>query len=250
MTDRQNKLFVDLSGTAGPLSPEAMPASIDGYILSCDTPPEGLDIAGKEIMIAGGVPQSEPDIAVLAQTRICDYGLEATARLRQQYPELTWIPRVDVTLQPTAYHFPTTHYSETFRTYQPIFTGPSPYQVEDGDAQLVAWLQKAAELGFSTLWLNAPGAAQAENGLDLDLRELALGNWSGDLWLSGGASTLMHVKYLVQEGGIDALVVAPALAVALGCDQIRASLRRGMERPPSEAPDTAEPHATDLPRTG
>ncbi len=250
MTDRQNKLYVDLSQTSGILPPEAVPDAADGYILASSTPPDGMDIEGKEIMLQDIFPQPDQEMAGLAKTIICSSGIEETARLRDLQPELTWIPRVDVNRQEVGYHFPTTHYSESFRTYQPVFTSQGSYRVDDGDLSLVSWLEKAERLGFSALYLHASRAASLGKGLDLDLREHVLENWSGDLWLSGGASSIMHIKYLVQEGGIDALVVPPDLACSLGCDNIRASLQWGVGLEERKPADIGGGCASGLPRVG
>ena len=250
MTDRLSQLYLDMTGPAPDAGLAAAAAAADGYILASLPPPEGLETDGKQILLmdmadwdmagwrgAGPDPETEHDSGLRPAACICSAGLEQTARLRAARPHLAWIPRVSVTRAATAYHFPAAHYSESFRTYQPVFSSENPFRVDDGDRPLDKWLNAAAELGFSALWLHAPQAEAAGVGLDLDLREEALRTWSGHLWLSGGASSVMHVKYLVQEGGIDALVLPPSLAATLDCGEIRAALRRGVDRPPGARPD-------------
>ncbi|VAW19046.1 hypothetical protein MNBD_ALPHA12-1947 [hydrothermal vent metagenome] len=248
MTQKQNKLYIDLSQTAEPLVSGAGLAEADGYILTSGELPAGLDIDGKEILLQNVLPQSYPDIAGLVHTRICSSGLEDSARLRDQHPEFDWVPRVDAIHQQTAYHFPESQDSANFRTYQPVFLNQSPYLIDDGAISLTLWLKKAAELGFSSVWLHAPGAANAAMGLDLALREMAVKIWSGNLWLSGGASTIMHIKYLVHEGGVDTLVIPPALAFELGCNEIYASLHKEMAPQQTGMPESAEKSPADLPQ--
>lgn len=232
MTSMQNKLYVDLTQATGPLPPEAALEEADGYVLSSPGLPAGLRTAGKDLLfldtVSGGA--IDPDTTELIHTHISKSGLAEIARLRDEYPDRTWIPQVDVARLETAYHFPTTHYSEGFRTYQPVFPARSPYRASDRDTPIGSWLEKAADLGFETVWLHRSHSAAAGTGLDLDLRELALEHWSGNLWLSGGVATLMHVKYLVQEGGLDALIIPPDLACTLGCEQIATALRWGSDR--------------------
>jgi hypothetical protein len=232
MTSTQNKLYVDLTQTTGPLPPEAELAEADGYVLSSPGLPEGVNSADKDILFLDALSGDpvDPDMAGSLRTHISRQGLAEIARLRDEYPDITLIPQADVARLETAYHFPTTHYSEGFRTYQPVFPTQSPYRVSGGDMPIGPWLEKAASLGFETVWLHRSQSAAAGSGLDLDLRELALKHWSGNLWFSGGATTIMHIKYLVQEGGLDALIIPPDLACDLGCDQIATALRRGSGR--------------------
>ncbi len=263
MNDKQNKLYVDLTTADWPLRAQAMITQAEGYLLPSGDLPEGLDMENKDIIFDDVLPpgQQEPDMAQLAPSpvhervtaRICRSGLVKAARLRDQFPDFSWIPWVDTTRLDTAYHFPTTHYSESFRTFQPVFSSQGQYLVDDGAAPLNSWLKKAAELGFDTVWLNASQAATAQKGLDLELRELALKNWPKNLWLSGGAQTIMHMKYLVNEGGVDALVIPAGLACALGCDKIQAALQLDLnraERKAVVAPQTKPSPVNDLPGAG
>jgi len=255
MNTTQNKLYVDLTTTDWPLPSEAAIAKADGYVLASADLPAGLDTNGKDILVDDGLPHGsiEQDMAELDHTRICGLGLAKTARLRDEFPARVWIPRVAVTRLETAYHFPTTHYSEGFRTFQPVFAAQSPYQVCDGDTPIISWLKRAAELGFDNVWLHACQAETAQKGLDLDLREVAVKNWSGNLWLSGGAQTIMHLKYLVKQGGVAALVVPAKLACALGCDKILDALQmnlNGVERKAEVVGQVKTPPSNDLPEAG
>lgn len=252
MSDPRNKLYVDLSEITGPLAPEAVLAAADGYVLSTTEVPLRLETTGKDILLQDVLSQEpfEPEMANLAHTHICRLGLAETASLRDEFPDLAWIPRVDVARLETAYHFPTTHYSESFRTYQPVFSSEGPYRVSDGDTALKPWLERAQALGFETVWLHNSQFATSDTGLDLDLRELALKTWNGDLWLSGGAATMMHIRYLVQEGGLGALVIPFDLACALGCDKIRAALQWGKEIAPEVPAREADIAAINLRQTG
>jgi hypothetical protein len=253
MTSTQNKLYVDLTQTTGPLPPEAALAEADGYVLSSTGLPEGLNSSGKDLLFldAQSCGPVDPHMAGPLRTRISRQGLADIVRLRDDYPDITWIPQANVTRLETAYHFPTTHYSEGFRTYQPVFPSHSPYRVSDSDTPIGSWLEKATELGFETVWLHRSQSEVAGTGLDLDLRELALETWTGNLWLSGGATTLMHIKYLVQEGGLDALIIPLDLACTLGCEKIASALHRGANRP-ARAPKRQIPpvSASNEHRTG
>lgn len=242
MSPMQNKLYVDLTEITGPLPSEAALEAADGYVLSAAGLPAGLDADGKDIVVLDAFSDNPTglNMAGTNHTQVSKLDLAEIAQLRDQFPDRVWMPQVDVIRLETAYHFPTTHYSEAFRTYQPVFPTQSPYRIADSDMPIGSWLKKAADLGFETVWLHRPQSEVAGTGLDLDLRELALETWPGNLWQSGGASTLMHIKYLVQEGGLDALIIPPDLACSLGCDQIATALRRGSGRP-------AQGYATQAP---
>jgi hypothetical protein len=233
MSPMQNKLYVDLTEITDPLPSEAALEAADGYIVSATGLPAGLDAGGKDIVVLAAFSNNPTDLNMAGpnHTHVSKLDLAEIAQLRDQFPDRVWIPQVNVIRLETAYHFPTTHYSEAFRTYQPVFPTQSPYRIADSDMPIGSWLKKAADLGFQTVWLHRSQSEVAGNGLDLDLRELALETWTGNLWLSGGASTLMHIKYLVQEGGLDALIIPPDLACTLGCEQIASALHRGSNRP-------------------
>lgn len=156
---------------------------------------------------------------------VSDRGLEHTARLRDRWPTLTWIPRLSLFKPPLRYQLSRPFPGEGFRVYMPDTSAIHAYQVKGSEASLSASLLQAARLGFKTLWLHALDAEQQRQGLDLDLLERAQG-FRGELWLSGGAASEKHLANLAAQRGASTVVVSHDVATRCTGERLRAALAK------------------------
>jgi hypothetical protein len=152
-------------------------------------------------------------------------GLTELARLRDGWPALRWVPRVGVFRPPVGFSFPEEQYGAEFKTYMPNTAALRAYMVDDLGMGLEDWLERAAGLGFATVWLHAPAAEEAGRGLDLDMLERARRGFRGAIWISGGATEPRHLETLRREGGAEAVVIPSTLAAAHGCLELAEALR-------------------------
>jgi len=157
--------------------------------------------------------------------------LEATARQRDAWPDLDWLPRLVVDKPQVSYRFASAFPGEGFSVYQPDTATLRGYRVQGRG--LRETLEQARGLGFEELWLHACDAEVTGRGLDLDLLERVRGWFSGELWLSGGARERRHLVNLAHEGGVAVVVVPEGLAAKEGVDSLRTALA---PPPPPEAP--------------
>lgn len=171
--------------------------------------------------------REHPDLAWVSNS-----GLEHTARLQDQWPALTWIPRLSVFKPQLRYELSRPFPGEGFRVYMPDTSAIHAYQVKGSEASLNASLRQAEHLGFQTLWLHALDAKQRRQGLDLELLERAQG-FRGRLWLSGGAASEKHLANLAAQDGASAVIVPNAVAAGCTCERLRAALAG---RPTKTAP--------------
>lgn len=164
--------------------------------------------------------------------RIVDGDLETCARLRDERPEFTWLPRL-IAYKPEVVYRMSDYPGEGFRFYAPDTSAIRGYRVDDGDRTLQEALIQAKSFGFSELWLHARDAAREQNGLDLDLLDRARQHFGDGIWLSGGASKPQHMVNLVREGGAKVLVVDAGLLASIGMAALTAALA---PPPPPEQP--------------
>lgn len=164
--------------------------------------------------------------------RIVDGGLETCARLRDERPDLAWLPRLTV-YKPEVVYRMSDYPGEGFRFYAPDTSAIRGYRVDDGDRTLQEALAQAETLGFSELWLHARDAAREQSGLDLDLLDRARRHFGDSIWLSGGATTPQHLTNLAREGGTKAVVIDAGLLAAGGAAALTTSL---MPPSPPEQP--------------
>ncbi|ROR31971.1 hypothetical protein [Inmirania thermothiophila] len=156
---------------------------------------------------------------------VCDGGLEETARLRDAWPDLVWVPRTTV-YQPTVrYEFSPHLGTESFKFYVPDMGAMLARRVGDGDQDVRRWVVRAAELGFGTVWLHGSQAEERGRGLDLEALVRARSRYDGAIWISGGVTELRHLENLRREGGAAAVVLPPDRIAALGVAPALAALR-------------------------
>jgi len=158
-----------------------------------------------------------------------DQDLEVIARLRDQWPGLHWLPRLNLYQPEISYRFNTESLGEGFKFYIPDTAAIQAYRTLLTEQPLAGQLSRAAALGFDALWLHASHAETAGQGLDLDLLEQAAAGFSGKIWLSGGATHEQHLLNLSRQGGAAAVVVSQACAIQCGCDRLQLALASGEE---------------------
>jgi len=201
-------LVVTAAGALAP--PDTWPAPV---AVLCGADPEALP-AWRE----------RPGLAWVA-----DGGVEEVARLREQFPELAWVPRLTAYRPEVRYDFPRRYNEEGFSFYVPDTATVHGYRTAPGGLALGPVLERARSLGFETLWLHSRLAEQRARGFDLELVEQAGEVFRGRLWLSGGGTDERHLVNLAREGGVAAVAVAPGLCGACGGERLRLALASGAE---------------------
>jgi len=154
---------------------------------------------------------------------ICTRGLAETARLRDKWPELSWIPQLTVYKPVVSYRFSGPAIGEGFSFYIPDTANINGWQVTDGDVSLTEAVNRAIELDFNTLWLDSREAEARGRGLALEMLERT-SRCPVSIWMSGGVTAVEHLQNLVRVDSAAAVVIDEALVQALGMDQLRQAL--------------------------
>ncbi len=160
-------------------------------------------------------------------------GLDAAAALRDEWPELIWVPHLSVYRPSMSYRFSGKGLGEGFSFYMPDTSAIRAWRVTDGEQSLLEAVEKAQRLGFESLWLHSLDAAQAGRGLELEMLDRTSGS-ELDIWISGGVTQAGHLSNLLRSGGASGVVVGSELA-----RQAQASTLCGCLKPVAE-PVTAE----------
>ncbi len=183
-----------------------------------------------EAVIVNGDPQRDTPWHDAAGHWVGDRGLESTARLRDRYPTLSWIPKLNLARAQVSYRFSGPAVGEGFSFYIPDTAAIHGWRVDGGDLTFREALTRATELGFSTLWLHSPEAAARGVGLELDLLEQARGG-PVEIWLSGGVTEVRHLQNLSRAGGAAAVTVDAEAGRRLTLQALRAALSPEPVRP-------------------
>ena len=149
--------------------------------------------------------------------------LEQAARQRDTHPSMDCVPILKVERPQISYRFSGRGLGEGFSFYIPDTAAVKGWQVLGTGVYLRKALERARELGFSTLWLHSPEAQVRRQGLELDLLEQVAGG-GVNVWLSGGASELRHLRNAARCGGAAGVVVSKALAKAETAEHLREAL--------------------------
>ena len=237
------ELLVELDGVPEAAEREWLLQGVGGVVVdpAAGVGPEALDdLEPETTLIRGHDPErfgawrERPSLRWVADT-----GLEETARLRDRWPELAWLPRIAVYRREGRYHFDPTSLGEGFRCYVPDTGAINGYLTVTGEQRMEGVLRHAAELGFDTLWLHGAHAEAAGTGLDLELLERAGRCFQGGIWFSGGARDEQHLFNLARQGGAAGVIVPARLPRECGCDRLRLALESGGD---DAVPLTLEPH--------
>ncbi len=226
----QIRLFVEK--TTNPITEKSIELfdGADGLVIdpALVSPNEVANISTSMIILRAEDPDinqawSEHDDVVWTT----DCGLTESARLCDEFSGLTWVPRLDIKKSARRYDFSNVSHGEGFKVYAPDTTTIRGYRVTDGDSDssLEEALTKASRLGFKRLWLHALDAQSAGSGFDLDMLERARRWFSGDIWLSGGATTVKHFENLATEGGVEAVIVTEDLVQKYDCSTLSTVLK-------------------------
>lgn len=155
--------------------------------------------------------------------------LDEIARLRDRWPGLQWLPRIEIYKQEVVYRFNGSALGEGFRFYIPDTGAINGYLTVAGEQPMEAVLQRADELGFASLWLHGVHAEALGTGLDLELLERADQKFTGSIWFSGGASDERHLFNLARQGGAAGVILSPAVAAKCGCERLQLALSSGAD---------------------
>lgn len=179
----------------------------------------------------------------------CEGGLTETARLRELAPDAQWVPITDVYKVDASYTFTANAYQEGFKTFQ---LNPGSFEerrVNDGGLSLTDWVDRAKHLGFERVWLDSSEAQAVGKGFDLIAARRTSRDLDGGVWMSGGGTTLDHVRNLTNECPVNSIVVDKAFLEEVGMGELRGVLAAststfgdGAETlPPEQDPDHAPP---------
>jgi len=222
---RNNKLYIELNEKDEITADDQEAAYADGVVLDQACAQKWNRDTCAVAALRVGV-DSKPDSVATAgcQVWVCDGGIEETARLRDEQPEATWIPRIEIIRPDVRYSFQNTAAGEGFKYYVPDTAALQRYSVANSSADLEKSLARAAELAFLAVWLHSIDAERSAKGFELDMVERARLFYNGILWVSGGATTLNHVRCLGRADPRACAVVPLQFARIYGMQQVKAAL--------------------------
>ncbi len=154
---------------------------------------------------------------------VLDGELEQMARHRDSYPELDWIPRLEVTRARVSYRFSGPAVGEGFSFYMPDTAAVRGWRIDGSERSLNEAYARAIELGFPAVWLHSSEAAARGNGLELDVLDKIRGG-PLEVWLSGGATEPKHLQTMARSGGAVAVIVNERLIRGCSMDVLREAL--------------------------
>ncbi len=137
---------------------------------------------------------------------VLDGELEQMARYRDDYPELDWIPCLEVSRARVSYRFSGPASGEGFSFYMPDTAAVRGWRIDAAEESLDEVYARAIELGFPAVWLHSSEAEARGSGLELDILDKLRGG-PLEVWLSGGATEPKHLRNMARSGGAAAVVV-------------------------------------------
>jgi len=240
---RGTRLYLNLD--LGPPDGITELSDVDGFVVGPGVAEPPSQDAKHTWILRGVTPLDSPAWTERNARWVCAEGLDQTVRLRDGWPQLTWVPRAEIYCPSVRYDFFAAAPGEGFSVYRPDTSTIQRHRVADDEADLRDWLKRAKSQGFRTVWLHSRDAAGEGRGLDLDLLDRARRSFGGGrIWLSGGATEPRHLANLAVEGGAAAVILPRALAERCGCGSLLAAL--GWSDPATELPsqgDSALPSA-------
>jgi hypothetical protein len=224
----ETKLFVQYQPESADAQPEqsAWMTGADALVMSpCACTPERFaELPVETALLLGGDP--ERDAGWLENGHcywVCTEGLAETARRRDQWPGLNWVPQLTVYKAAISYRFSGPAIGEGFSFYMPDTAAIQGWRVTDADRSLAEAITRATELGFASLWLHSEQAETRGKGLDLEMLDKARGGPLA-IWISGGVPERRYLRNLARAGGAAAVVVADTLARDAGVESLRQAL--------------------------
>jgi len=157
----------------------------------------------------------------------CGGSIDAAMRRRDEWPDLDWLPRIEVYRPETRFDFHRAPAGEGFSMYMPDTSAIQGFRIADADGEaLEGWLSRAVAEGFRSVWLHGRDAAERGRGADIELLARARRHFAGGrIWLSGGIEEPRHLQTLACEGGAKAAVVSAAVARRWGCATLLSALQ-------------------------
>lgn len=190
------------------------------------------------LLLLRGSPATSPDWAGRENVFwLAEQGLDAAAKLRDLFPGERVLPSAVAHKPSSTYSLGQNYTGDGFRYYVPDMTTFRTYRIEDGDQCLSDWLAKAAQLGFEAVLFESPDSAAEAKGFDLDLLEKAKRLFPGQIFMSGGATELVHFEKLVADGGCFGALAPQSVVMRLGLQKIADLLK-----PP---PEETSPQETE-----
>lgn len=248
---RATRLFVEFSGDDLMDARDEWLNGVDGVVLDGDS---ARTSAGDPSASYGDsiLRDVDPEDAAWWRDRagthwVAGGGLDTVMRRRDAWPELDWVPRVEVYRPETRFDFHRSAPGEGFSMYMPDTSAIQGFRICDTDQEsLETWLSEAVSEGFRCVWLHSRDADKRGNGADIELLERARRHFAGGrIWLSGGTTEPRHLKTLAREGGAKAAVIAASVAHRWGC----AALATAVDlEPPSHYPVATAGHAAGCSR--
>lgn len=201
-------------------------AGADGLVVapgSCRPEQRRVIPVGDTLLIDGDPEQERDWLEDDSCLWVCTRGLAETARMRDEWPELIWVPQLTVYKPAISYRFSGPAIGEGFSFYIPDSASIKGWQVTDGDVSLVEAVTRAIDLGFDTLWLDSREAEVRGKGLALEMLE-KISDCPLAIWISGGAKEVAHLRNLACVDGAAAVVIDQQLAREAGMDLLRQAL--------------------------
>ena len=219
------RLYLDLGSE--PIDRKTALSEADGFILDPGDLEPPRDDLEQTLMLRGVTPLDSPAWTERDVGWVCVEGLDQTARLRDGWPSLRWIPCIETYCPPVRYDFAAAAPGEGFSVYRPDTSTIQQHKVADHEEDLRGWLARAKGAGFRTVWLHSRDAAKRGRGLDLDLLDLSRRLFTGgQIWISGGATDPQHLENLAANGGATAVVLPGAVAERCSCVRLLTALGR------------------------
>jgi len=220
------QLFVEFVPGANDWEIEDDLRAADGFVFGL----EGIEswpqaVTDHKQILRGKKPPDDPHWQPLEHACwVVEQDLEDAVNCREQWPQLQWVPRITIYRQETQYGFKPESLGDGFRFFSPDPATINSFLTVSYDQPLLATMRQAQSLGFATVWLHSQGAEQEGKGLELDVIAHVSSVYRGQLWLSGGAGSLRHLRSLQQTGGVAAVVIPYPMAKDCGCQPLQAAL--------------------------
>lgn len=229
-TIRATKLYVEVGGAESAETGEGWLDGADGVVLEGGAADAGSDeriTSCDEHILLDANPENVAGWRARAGTLwVAGGGLDAIMPLRDAWPALNWVPRIEVYRPETRFDFHRAAPGEGFSMYMPDTAAIQGFRIAGAEREtLEAWLARAVSEGFRRVWLHGRDADAAGKGADIEMLARARRHFAGGrIWLSGGIAEPRHLKTLAREGGAKAVVVPASVARQYGCMTLASAL--------------------------
>lgn len=226
MNERIQLMIQYLSGLTDDKDSFAWMNGADALIVDpCSCDKETVTALPVEHMVFDSInPRQDLELQHHQNTQwVCKEGLEKTAKLRDEWKDLDWVPQLSVFRPRMSYRFSGPAVGEGFSFYIPDTAAIRGWRVTDGDILLSEAIKQAKTLGFSSLWLHSIDAENESKGLELDMLDRTQDSGL-TIWISGGVSEQKHLQNLTRAGGASAVIVSSHFAEQHGIEPLSQAL--------------------------